>query len=168
MGVKADWSQLLDKVARGQSVVGKDKAVPMLVGPCTLVSVSRGSFNRSAFIAKLLPAYAQALAQLKAMGVPEVQIHEPILALGATAKSLRADCEAAFATLNAAAAGLPLHLVVPYDDVDEEVYTWLVQLPVAAIGLDFCGVPGAAHGNLTAQLIAKHGFPKVSHRPWSP
>jgi len=58
--------------------------------------------------------------------------------------------------------GVSLHLVVPYDDVREDVYEWLVKLPVQAIGLDFCGVPGAAHGNLTAQLIANHGFPKVS------
>lgn len=61
-----------------------------------------------------------------------------------------------------AAAGVPLHIVVPYDNVAEEVYTWLVNLPCAAIGLDFCGVPGAAHGCATAQLIAKHGFPKVT------
>jgi len=46
--------------------------------------------------------------------------------------------------------------------VFEDVYTWLVDLPVAAISLDFCGVPGAAAGNTTAQLIAKHGFPKVN------
>ena len=87
------------------------------------------------------------------------QIHEPILATGGAA-SLRNDTEAAYATL--AAAGVPLHIVVPYDDVDEEVYSWLVNLPcVQAIGLDFCGVPGAAHGCATAKLIAKHGFPKV-------
>ncbi len=60
-----------------------------------------------------------------------------------------------------AAAGVPISLVIPYDDVCEEVYTWVIELPVAAISLDFCGVPGAAAGNNTAQLIAKHGFPKV-------
>ena len=31
---------------------------------------------------------------------------------------------------------------------------------VAAISLDFLGVPGSAHGCATAQLITKHGFPK--------
>lgn len=48
---------------------------------------------------------------------------------------------------------------MPYDDVAPEVYPWLVALPVHAIGLDFCGVPGAPHGNATCQLIAKNGFP---------
>ena len=48
---------------------------------------------------------------------------------------------------------------MPYDDVAPDVYPWLVALPVHAIGLDFCGVPGAPHGNATCQLIAKNGFP---------
>lgn len=47
------------------------------------------------------------------------QVHEPILALGKTAAQLRADAEAAMAALSSA--GLPLHLVIPYDDLDEQV-----------------------------------------------
>ena len=87
------------------------------------------------------------------------QIHEPVLATG-KAPELRAVVNNAYAAL--AAANVPLHLVIPYDDMAEEVYEWVLQLPVAAVGLDFCGVPGAAHGNCTAQLVAKCGFPKVS------
>jgi len=51
-----------------------------------------------------------------------------------------------------------VHLILQ-DDVPEEAFTWVTALPVHAIGLDFCGVPGAAHGNLTTQLINKYGFP---------
>lgn len=40
-----------------------------------------------------------------------------------------------------------------------ECYPWIVQLPVAVVSLDFRGVPGAAIGNQTLNLIAKHGFP---------
>ena len=87
-----------------------------------------------------------------------MQVHEPIFTSG-KAGSLRSDAEATYAAL--AAAGVPISLVIPYDDVSEEVYSWLVELPVAAIGLDFCGVPGAVAGNGQAKLIAKHGFPKV-------
>ena len=107
-------------------------------------------------VAKLVPAYRAVLEELARLGVPEVQLHEPVLTL-ALAPQLRADAEQAYAAL---AGAVPLHLVVPYDNVAEEVYGWLVQLPVDAIGLDFCGVPGASHGNGTCQLIAKHGFPK--------
>lgn len=86
------------------------------------------------------------------------QIHEPVLSLS-NAAQLRSDAETVYSTLSSV--NVPIHLVIPYDDVTEEVYTWLVALPLAAIGLDFCGVPGSSDGNLTAQLIAKHGFPKV-------
>ncbi len=83
---------------------------------------------------------------------------EPALALGDAAAG-RAPCEAAYATM--AAAGAPIHLVVPYDDLAGAAFLWVKELPVAAIGLDFCGVPGAAHGCGTAQLIAKHGWPEA-------
>lgn len=118
--------------------------------------LSRGDFDRSTMIQKLVPGYRSVLEELARLGVPEVQVHEPVLTL-ALAPQLRADAEQAYAAL---AGVVPLHLVVPYDNVSEDVYSWLVQLPVAAIGLDFCGVPGASHGNTTCQLIAKHGFPK--------
>ena len=45
-----------------------------------------------------------------------------------------------------------------YDDIGD-AYEWAVKLPVAAISLDFLGVPGSALGNETAALIEKHGFP---------
>ncbi|KAL4539572.1 hypothetical protein Ndes2437B_g02062 [Nannochloris sp. 'desiccata'] len=153
-----DWGPLLDRVRRGQAVVGAAKAVPLLVGPLTFVALSHGEFNASEMTQRLVPAYVEALNELAKLGVPEVQIHEPVFT-GASAVDLRADAEATYAAL--AAAGVPISMVIPYDDVFEEVYTWLVELPVAAISLDFCGVPGAAAGNGTAQLIAKHGFPKT-------
>lgn len=43
-------------------------------GPLTLVSLSRGSFDRSALIARLVPAYVDAIKQLAQLGVPEVQV----------------------------------------------------------------------------------------------
>lgn len=85
-----------------------------------------------------------------------MQVHEPVLALGL---DVRADIERSVAAL--AGAGVPLDLVTYYDDLAEDVYAWVTRLPVAALSLDFCGVPGAAHGCATAALIAKHGFPKV-------
>lgn len=134
------------------------------------------------------------------------QIHEPILALSGS-EALGPDCRACYAWL--AGAGVPINLVVPYDDVPgqrtlrplwsyvcghpccqlraglcrrpwprapgrrpgirsvggflarpnaarppvglptrsapaEGTYTWLVELPVAAISLDFLGVPGVS------------------------
>lgn len=92
---------------------------------------------------------------------PCLQMHEPVLALG-TANELQADFESSYSQL--AGVGVPLNLVVYYDDVEEDVYSWLVRLPVQAISLDFCAVPGAAHGCATAATIARLGFPEV--RTW--
>ena len=50
------------------------------------------------------------------------------------------------------------HQVTYYDDIGE-AYTWAVALPVAALSLDFLGVPGSVLGSDTAALIEKHGFP---------
>ena len=51
-----------------------------------------------------------------------------------------------------------INLVTFYDDIGE-AYPWVVALPVAAVSLDFCGVPGASSPNNTAALVARHGFP---------
>ena len=70
-------------------------------------------------------------------------MHEPILTRSGS-EELAADFESCYAVL--AAAGVPLNLVVPYDDVPAGTYRWLVGLPVAALSLDFLGVPGAPAG----------------------
>ena len=44
--------------------------------------------------------------------------------------------------------------VTYYDDIGA-AYEWAVKLPVAAVSLDFLGVPGSAFGNETAALIEK-------------
>lgn len=82
-----------------------------------------------------------------------------MLALGSLPAWVREEVEATQRAL--AAVGVPINLVVSYDDVTPETYAWLVRLPVEALSLDFCGVPGAAHGCGTARLIAEHGFPQV-------
>lgn len=85
------------------------------------------------------------------------QIHEPCL----TTSQAEDLLEATITTYEKfASSKVSIHLVVPYDDVSETVYCCLIQLPVFAIGFDFCGVPGAAYGNSMCDLIAQHGFPK--------
>ena len=54
--------------------------------------------------------------------------------------------------------GLPINLVTYYDDIGE-TYPWVVKLPVQAVTLDFCGVPGSAVPCATLDLIQKNGFP---------
>ena len=156
---KPDFAWYMDRVARGQAAIGKEAAVPILIGPNTLVGLAKpvegATLDKAAAVASLVPHYVAVLKQLKALGVPEVQVHEPILTHEA-AGALRADFEATYEAL--AAVGVPINLVTYYDDIGD-AYTWAVQLPVAAVSLDFLGVPGSAHKNATAALIEAHGFP---------
>ncbi len=71
-----DWSYLLDRARRGQAAVGAARAVPMVVGPVSVVALARGEFDRAAMVTRLAPAYADLLAQLAELGVPEVQVIE--------------------------------------------------------------------------------------------
>ncbi|CAL8468951.1 g8492 [Coccomyxa elongata] len=157
---KPDFSLLYDKVKRGQDAIGKEKAVPIVIGPNTLVGLSKPAdasapFDHDSAIKALLPAYTELLTQLKALGVPEVQMHEPILTTSDAAK-LKAEFESSYSELSKV--GVPLNLVTYYDDIGE-AYEWAVKLPVAAVSLDFLGVPGSALGNETAALVEKYGFP---------
>ncbi|KAK9829533.1 hypothetical protein WJX72_006351 [[Myrmecia] bisecta] len=153
---KPDFSNFLDKVKRGQAAVGQASAVPMIVGPNTLVGLATGKADRKAAVQRLLPAYVALLKELKALGVPEVQLQEPILTTS-NAAALRPEFEATFEALSKE--GVPINLVTFYDDIAADVYDWVVKLPVAAISLDFLGVPGSALGCNTAALVAQKGFP---------
>jgi len=81
-----DWAPFLDAVRRGQVTVGKDKACPLMIGPVSFTVLSRGDFDRSVMIQRLLPAYQSVLSELAKLGVPEVQFHEPVLALSAASQ----------------------------------------------------------------------------------
>ncbi|CAD7697891.1 unnamed protein product [Ostreobium quekettii] len=154
---KPDFSLLLEKVKRGQEVVGSDCAVPIVIGPVSFVHLANCKADASSMICKLVPAYKQLLSELKGLGVPEVQMHEPALVFG-NANDFKDSCEAAYKEL--ASAGMSINLVTYYDDMKEDVFAWVTKLPVCAISMDFCGVPGVELGNETMEMIKKHGFPK--------
>ncbi|DBB12610.1 TPA: hypothetical protein ACH3X3_005396 [Trebouxia sp. C0006] len=153
---KPDFESYLNKVKRGQEIIGKESAIPIIIGPNTLVGLSKKEgVSRSDMVKRLLPAYSQVLKELKSLGVPEVQIHEPILTI-ADAASLESDFATTFAEFEKS--GLYINLVTYYDDIGA-AYPWTVKLPVQAISLDFLGVPGSAVASKTLDLVEKHGFP---------
>eukprot|EP00889_Picochlorum_renovo_P001574 jgi/Picre1/28604/NNA_004004.t1 len=116
MTPNANWGPLLEKVKKGQRVIGVDKAVPLILGPLTLAYLCRGSFDslNLNLLKALIPHYVELMGRLGELGVPEVQA----------------------------------------------MYQCVINLPVHAIGFDFCGVPGATSGNEMFTLIATHGFPQ--------
>lgn len=152
-----NMQSFLDKVLRGQQTVGKERAVPLVIGPITLVHMGKLSGVTSKdMINKLLPAYTRMLKCLKDMNVVEVQIDEPFLCKS-TAGSCNQELQTVYEMLSKE--GVPINLCTYYDDVCKDVYQNLVNLPVEKISLDFCGVPGALEPPCTLGLIEKYGFP---------
>lgn len=74
-----DWTPVLEKVKRAQDAIGAESAVPIVVGPNTFVALASGSFDKAAFVQKLVPHYVALLEELKKLGVPEVQVKCPLL-----------------------------------------------------------------------------------------
>lgn len=163
--------------------------VPILIGPLTFVAVSsvrrRGGAARplegggccaphaaaadasvdTSLVARLVPAYLRLLRSLRAAGAAQVQLHEPALALdGARVAAFRAAAQAAYAAFAADSSSPEINLVIPYDDVDESAYPWVVSLPVSCVTLDFCGVPGSSAPPKTLELLRAHGFPHAVRR----
>lgn len=70
---KPDFSHILDKVLRCQATIGKEKAVPMIMGPVSFVCLAKSLDGQpvAQSVAKLLPAYKELLKQLQGMGVSE-------------------------------------------------------------------------------------------------
>ena len=126
---------------------------PVLVGPYTFVRLSKGvaAGAREQAVRKLLPIYAEALAQLETAGAEWIQIDEPALSLDVAASDWPLLNEI-YHVLRAAAPGLKLIVQTYFDAVDD--YEALVSLPVNGIGLDFVHDGGA-----TLKQIARYGFP---------
>ncbi|MCS6814138.1 MAG: 5-methyltetrahydropteroyltriglutamate--homocysteine S-methyltransferase [Cyanobacteria bacterium] len=143
----ADFSDFLATVQRAQTLLG-ERAVPIVLGPLTLLRLSRLELALESVVAELCDRYLLLLSDLKKLGVTEVQIHEPALVLG-DADSLRELYQSTYAAL--AQVGLPLHLATYFDDLGS-TYPWVMALPVAGISLDF-----TRGRNL--DLLRQHGFP---------
>ncbi|MEH2071672.1 MAG: 5-methyltetrahydropteroyltriglutamate--homocysteine S-methyltransferase [Nostoc sp.] len=144
----ADFRDFIETVSRAQNILGK-KAIPIVLGPCTLLRLSRLELKIDEAVSKLLPLYVNLLTELKNLGIAEVQIHEPALVLG-DANSCKEHFQTVYNSLDAV--GISLHLVTYFDDLGE-TYPWVIDLPVAAISLDL------TRGR-NSELIKTHGFPQ--------
>jgi 5-methyltetrahydropteroyltriglutamate--homocysteine methyltransferase len=146
---QADFTDLIETVKRGQAILG-NKAVPIIISPVTFLHLSRlEGVELGDFLSLLLPLYRSLLTELKALGIKEVQIHEPALVLG-DASNLKEHFQTVYGEL--AKVGLDINLVTYFDDLGD-TYPWVMELPVAAISLDF-----TRGSNL--DLIKRHGFPQ--------
>lgn len=81
--VSPDFDRFLGNCKRGVSYHGASKATPVVLGPVSWVRfakiASSSNATKESLIADLIPVYTQLLEQVKALGVKEIQIHEPAL-----------------------------------------------------------------------------------------
>ncbi|MGC5360664.1 5-methyltetrahydropteroyltriglutamate--homocysteine S-methyltransferase [Streptomyces sp. DT24] len=134
-------------------------ARPVLVGPVTYLLLSKpapgvaADFEPLTLLDRLLPVYAEVLADLRSAGAEWTQIDEPALVQDRTPAELNAASRAynALGTLT----DRPKLLVASYFDRLGEALPVLAKSPVEGLALDFTG-PAAA--NLD-DLAAAGGLP---------
>lgn len=142
------YEDFLTLVARAQAQLG-DRAVPIILGPVTLLGLSQYTGDLESGVDLLVPHYIGLLEALASMGISEVQLHEPILVMSGSG-ALEAVFELAYGSLNEV--GPRLNLATYFDDLGD-AYPWVVGLPVDVLSLDF-----TRGGNLG--LIREHGWPE--------
>ncbi|GAA1165510.1 5-methyltetrahydropteroyltriglutamate--homocysteine methyltransferase [Kitasatospora gansuensis] len=135
------------------------RARPVLLGPLTYLLLAKpapgvaADFQPITLLDRLLPVYAQLLAELKAAGAEWVQLDEPALVQDRTPAELNSATRI-FRELGALT-DRPSILVATYFDRAGEALKVLAKAPVEGVGLDFTG-PAAA--NLD-DLAAVGGLP---------
>jgi 5-methyltetrahydropteroyltriglutamate--homocysteine methyltransferase len=145
----AHFEGLVDTVRRAKDVLG-ERAVPIVLGPVTFLRLARLSLSIGDGLSSLLPIYIDLLGQLKALGVPEVQLHEPALVL---ADGSRLADHVAAACNALSEVGLPLNLVTYFDDLGDGLQD-VLSLPVQTLTLDF------THGD-NLERIVSHPWPEA-------
>lgn len=152
----ANFTTYLAGIQRALAVVGPNKTVPVILGPLTYLSLAKfDGVSFDAVLEKLLPLYAQLLKELAALGIREVQVHEPSL-VAAGADKLVAYLPKVYGSKTATGviehAAIALNLVTYFEEINHDVYQWFSESNVAALSLDF-----TRGDNLS--VLQKFGFP---------
>ena len=150
--IAPDFGRFLDNCKRGVASLGAARAVPVVMGPVSLVRLTKISsgITSQGLLSALLPVYKKLLQQLAALGVQEIQIHEPALVFDEA--NLASFFQMAYPEI--LPSGPDINMVSFMDDVGEANYKWLCSKNngLSVLSLDF------TRGS-TLALIEKHGFP---------
>jgi 5-methyltetrahydropteroyltriglutamate--homocysteine methyltransferase len=147
-------SELTEALTQGHT------ARPVLVGPVTYLLLAKPApeveedFEPLTLLDRLLPVYAEILADLRAAGAEWVQLDEPALVADRTAAELNAAARA-YRELGAAH-DRPKLLVASYFDRLGDALPVLAKAPVEGLAMDFTG-PAAANLDDLARTGGLHG-----------
>ncbi|MFC8228852.1 5-methyltetrahydropteroyltriglutamate--homocysteine S-methyltransferase [Streptomyces sp. NPDC057287] len=129
-------------------------ARPVLVGPVTYLLLAKpapgapADFEPLTLLDRLLPVYAEVLADLRAAGAEWVQLDEPALVQDRTPAELDAAARAYHGL--GGLADRPKLLVASYFDRLGDALPVLAKAPVDGLALDFTGAAAANLGELAA------------------
>ncbi|KIY49306.1 5-methyltetrahydropteroyltriglutamate-homocysteine S-methyltransferase [Fistulina hepatica ATCC 64428] len=116
---------------------------PVILGPISFLLLGKASkdakvgFKAIALLPKLLPIYNTLLSELKAAGVPWVQVDEPILVLD-TAAGLAKEYTQAYTELAPVA---PKIMLTTYFSRLDSNLSYIAKLPVAGLHIDLDRAP---------------------------
>lgn len=127
---------------------------PVLVGPVTYLKLGKGNDaeNFEALLDKFIPAYVEILKELERAGAKWVQIDEPYLATSFDKSEIKLF-EKVYQAFQTAVPNMKIELQTYFESLD--YYEEVVNLPVAAIGIDFVH----DHGD-SLEALKAHGFPE--------
>ena len=118
---------------------------PVILGPVTFLKLGKAAtadFEPLSLLERLLPVYAQILAELWAGGVEWVQIDEPCLVLDLDEKERKALVRA-YTALSALVPDLKIMLATYFGDVGDNL-AMALKLPVAGLHVDLVRAPQQA------------------------
>ncbi|AJD90290.1 5-methyltetrahydropteroyltriglutamate--homocysteine methyltransferase [Jeotgalibacillus malaysiensis] len=143
-------NHLLEWYLEAKEELGIDTK-PVLIGPVTLLKLSKGQFDQQKLLDRLLVEYGKLLNELTKAGASFIQLDEPVLVLDQD-ESVMNDIKKSYQTLRETAPEASIWLQTYFGSV--EGLHQLYELPLDVIGLD--AVDGEE--KLLAQLKANH-FP---------
>jgi 5-methyltetrahydropteroyltriglutamate--homocysteine methyltransferase len=115
-------------------------ARPVVLGPVSLLLLSKGSSRPLDLLPALTPVYAELLAALATAGAREVQLDEPCLVLDRDAAELDAF-RLAYATL-CEAAPIEICLATYFEELDQATLDRVADLRLAELHVDLVRAPG--------------------------
>ncbi len=122
------WNKPLEEYKKNKS----PKTIPFLVGPFTLIKLSKGNKDYKKLSDNTINVYSQILASLTKEGAPFVHVDEPALVFELTQEE-RDFINKIYSEISKEGKIL---VITYYDDIEKETLKAILKTPIWGIGID--------------------------------